>query len=399
MKQRLAIVVQRYGVDVLGGAEDAARALAEQLTAMAEVHVITTCAKQYTSWANEYPAGSSQLNGVTVHRFAVDAPRDWSQTHKQNGRFLQETHTIGDQLAWIQANGPYSSRMLRYIQGAVPMFDRFIFVTYLYAPTFFGLPLVVQQAPHKAILLPTAHDEPFLYLEAYRILCHLPHHLVYLTEAERQIVHRITGNGRVPSTVAAIGIEAPADVSGERFRQKYGILGDFLLYGGRLAEAKNVPELLQFFQQYRQARPERPLKLLLMGAGELPLPEHPDIVPLGFVSEQDKFDALQAATAVVQPSLFESLSIIILQAWLVGTAVLVHGRCEVTKQQCRSSNGGLYYSHYAEFTAVVDQLLQQPPLRVRLGQQGQQFVQQQYSWGTILNQYRSILQEDGMAHG
>lgn len=389
---RLAIVVQRYGVEVLGGAEDAARALAEQLTALAEVHVITSCAKQYTSWANEYPAGTSELNGVTVHRFPVDRPRDWSQAHKNNGRFLQEAHSLSEQMGWIQANGPYSSQMLQFMATSVPQFDRFIFMTYLYAPTFFGLPLVAAQAPEKVILLPTAHDEPFLYTEAYRILCHLPHHLVYLTEAERQIVHRITGNGRVPSTVAAIGIEAPADVSAARFRQKYGVTGDFLLYGGRLAEAKNVPELLQFFQRYRQERPERPLKLLLMGAGELPIPTDADIVSLGFVSEQDKFDALQAATAVVQPSLFESLSIIILQAWLMGTAVLVHGRCEVTKQQCRSSNGGLYYNQYDEFTAVVDRLLQDKPLRHRLGQQGQQFVRAQYSWANILAQYAAILE-------
>ncbi len=385
---RVAIVVQRYGVEVLGGAEDAARALAEHLTAVADVHVITTCATQYTTWANVYPPGVSQLSGVTVHRFPVDRPRDWQQAYQNAGRFWQQTHTLIEEMAWIQENGPFSATLLHFIHQAAPDFDAFVFFTYLYASTFFGLPLVAA----KAVLVPTAHDEPFLYADAYRLLFHLPRHIVYLTEAERDIVHRVTGNGRVPHTVAAIGLNAPADVSAVRFCQKYGLSGDFLLYGGRIVPAKNVPELLEFFQRY-QAEHGRDLKLVLMGHSDFPLPPHPDIVPIGFVSEQDKFDALKAATAVIQPSHYESLSIIILQAWLMGTPVIVNGHCAVTKQQCRRSHGGLYYSQYDEFAAILNRLLDDADLRAALGCQGQQFAQTTYSWDTIVAQYTAIFAE------
>lgn len=385
---RIAIVVQRYGENVLGGSEDAARALAEHLTALAEVHVLTTCAIEYTTWANIYPPGDSQLNGVIVHRFPVDWPRDWQKAVQSTGRFWQQTPPLEEQLEWIQQNGPFSTALLRYIHQSEAAFDTFIFITYLYATTYFGLPLVA----HKAILAPTAHDERFLYALAYRILFHLPRHLVYLTEAEREIVHQVTGNNHIPDTVAAIGLSAPTDISAGRFRQKYGVEGDFLLYGGRISHSKNVPELIDFFRQYRQEH-GRQLKLVLMGAGDYPIPQHPDIMPIGFVTEQDKFDALKAATLVIQPSLFESLSLIILQAWLVGTAVLVHGNCAVTKQQCRRSNGGLYYHAYAEFTAVINTLLNSPHIRTQLGRQGCHFVTTNYNWDVIIKQYQAIFNE------
>jgi glycosyltransferase involved in cell wall biosynthesis len=388
---RLAIVVQRYGLEVLGGSEDAARTLAEHLTALGEVHVITTCATHYTTWAPVYPSGVSELNGVTVHRFPVDQPRDWERAIAVDGRFWQEQHTLDQEMDWIRQNGPYSSALFRFIYQSEPDFDLFIFFTYLYATTFFGLPLVAQ----KAIFVPTAHDEPFLRADAYRILFHLPRHVVYLTDAERAIVHLVTGNGRVPHTTTAFGFAPPEDVSGDRFRQKYGLTGDFLLYGGRISVAKNVPQLLDYFQQYRQAygHEDANLKLVLMGSPDFVLPSHPDIIPIGFVSEQDKFDALQAATAVIQPSRYESLSIIILQAWLVGTAVMVNSQCTVTRQQCQRSNGGLYYSSYDEFAAIVNRLQGTPSLRAALGRQGQRFVQTTYNWDAILSQYQAIFME------
>ncbi len=386
---RIGLVVQRYGLEVLGGAEDAARALAEQLTALADVHVITTCATQYTTWASVYPPGVNTLNGVTVHRFPVDEPRNWEKAVAVNGRFWQEEHTVEQEMDWVRQNGPYSTPLFQFIYQSEPTFDVFIFFTYLYATTFFGLPLVA----HKAIFVPTAHDEPFLRADAYRILFHLPRHVVYLTDAERVLVQRVTGNGRVPHTTTAFGFAAPGDVSGDRFRQKYGITGDFLLYGGRIAVAKNVPELLAHFQQYRREQNAPDLKLVLMGSPDFALPSHPDIIPIGFVSEQDKFDALQAATAVIQPSRYESLSIIILQAWLVGTAVIVNAQCAVTRQQCQRSNGGLYYSNYDEFVAILNCLLASPQLRTTLGRQGQHFTQDTYSWDTILRQYQGIFNE------
>lgn len=386
-QQRVAIIVQRYGEEVSGGAELHARWLAERLLPLAEIHVLTTCAVDYVTWANEYPAKTTLVNGVTVHRFAVDQPRDWAAAQKQTQALLLQDHSLFDEIAWVKAQGPYSTALLTAVRQSYANFDAFIFFTYLYATTYFGLPLVSD----KAILVPTAHDEPFLYLPVFRPLFHLPRAIVYNTLTEKGLVNRVTGNhGRAQDIIAGVGVNLPDHVSAERFRQKYQIDGPFLLYVGRIAHGKNVPELLEDFQQFRQHQKD-PLKLVLIGKANFDLPTHPDIVPLGFLSEQDKFDALQAASVVVMPSLYESLSMIVLEAWLMGRPVLVNGRCAVLRNQCRRSNGGLYYTSYDEFSAALQQLLSNPSLRQQLGRQGQRFAQTEYHWDTIIHRYKTLL--------
>lgn len=384
---RIAVVVQRYGTEVNGGAESAARWLAEHLVSLAEVHVLTTCAQDYTTWANVYPAGESLCNGVFLHRFPVDVSRRWTQAQVDTGRFLLAEHTVEEELAWIRTEGPFSSGLLSHIRHSADDYDAFIFFTYLYATTVFALPLVA----HKAILVPTAHDEPFLYLDAYRAIFHLPQHLVFLTQAEKSLVQQVTGNGHIPSSVAAVGVQQPDNASASRFRERYAIQGDFMLYGGRISDAKNVPELISYFQRYR-AGCAAPLKLVLMGKPHIPLPQHADIEPIGFVSEADKFDALRAASVVVLPSHLESLSIIVLEAWLMETCVLVNGKSDVLRQQCRYSNGGLYYTSYDEFASALDLLLGSASLRQQLGRQGRNFVLEHYKDDVIIDQYASILQ-------
>ena len=386
-KRRIAFVVQRYGEEVNGGAEVLARWLAEHLLALAEVHVITTCALDFHTWADHYPAGDSLLNGVAIHRFAVDAPRDWDKASRHTGQLLITDHTLFDEVQWMKTQGPYSTPLFNYLQATYTYFDAFVFVTYAYATTFFGLPLVSD----KAILVPNAHEEPYLHLPVLRPLFHLPQAIIYNTEPERQLVQSVWHNERVLSEVAGVGVNVPATITAARFRQKYGLHGDFLLYVGRVDRSKNVPELLDHFVQYKQDQPDNDLKLVLIGRPHFDLPQHPDVVALGFVSEEDKFEGMAAATAVVMPSLYESLSIIALESWLMGTPVLVNGRCAVLKYQCRQSNGGLYYTNYAEFALSLSTLLQSASLRQTLGQQGGRYVQKTYSWDSILHKYQTIL--------
>lgn len=394
---RVAIVVQRYGPNVHGGAESAARWLAETLAAQKkdEVHVLTSCADDYTTWKNVYPTGHSLLNGVHVYRFVVDAPRDWRRSQEETGRFLLEAHTVEEEMDWIRREGPFCSELLRYVVRNAAQYDAFIFFTYLYATTFFTLPLVLE----KSILVPAAHDEPFLYLDAYRALLQLPRHIVYLTAAERDLVQRVSKNEHIPSTVTAVGMSPPSDPDARRFRARFGLDDDFLLYGGRIDEAKNVPQLLTYFSRYRnRVRYEKEyehgpesLKLVLMGRPHMPLPDDPHVVCIGFVSDEEKFDALSAASVVVLPSHFESLSIMILESWLVETPVLVNGRSDVLRQQARRSNGGLYYTSYDEFAAGLDTLLASAELRRRLGRQGREFVLEHYNGSQIVGQYRSVI--------
>lgn len=385
---RLAFVVQRYGLEVNGGAEQAARALAEHLTDLADIHVITTCALDYTTWANHYPAGDSQLNGVTVRRFPVDRRRDWRRAAAKTNRLLHQEHTLADEVAWVRDQGPYSTPLLRYLVDSAAHFDLFFFFTYVYATTYFGLPLVAA----KAVLVPTAHDEPYLYLPSFAPIFRQAQLLIHLTEPERELVRRVIGPPLPPQLVVGLGLDAPPPEpdAAARFREKYGIEGEFLLYAGRITEAKNVPELLDYFQRFC-AQYARPLKLLLLGQAHMQLPAQPNVLPLGFLPEQDKYDAMQAAAVFVMPSAYESLSIVCLEAWHVGTPVLVNGECAVLKHQCRQSHGGLYYTSYDEFAAALRHLLADPSLRQQLGASGRAFVHRTYHWPVIQAQYQAIL--------
>lgn len=390
--RRVAIVVQRYGVEVNGGAEQHARWLAERLAEpstageAAEVTVLTTCALDYITWADHYPAGEETINGVRVRRFPVDAPRDWKNSQRRTRLVTTHQHTLFDEVAWVKEQGPFSSPLFTAIRRAYETTDAFIFYTFHYATAYFGLPIVSD----KAFLVPTAHDDPFVHMALFRPLFHLPRGIFYLTEPERRLVQRVTRNAAVPNTVTGVGIELPDGASAARFRQKYAIEGPFLLYVGRIHESKNVPELLDYFQRYRRQTGDA-LKLVLIGKSDLTLPDDPDIVYLGFLPDADKQDAIAAAALVVLPSLYESLSMITLEAWAGGTPVLVNEQCEVVKFLCRQSNGGLYYRTHDEFTATLQRMLGSDALRRQMGAQGRQFVIRHYRPEVVLRHYTTLL--------
>jgi glycosyltransferase involved in cell wall biosynthesis len=385
-RRRIAFVVQRYGLEVNGGAELECRWVAEHLSRHCSVDVLTTCAIEYTRWLNEYPPGPSEINGVRVKRFLVDRPRDPRRFERCNLNVMTGSHTPDDELQWMQEQGPISSSLLETLAAEYRDYEAVIFFTYLYATTYYG----IQRVPDRALLVPTAHDEPPVYLNLFRSTFTQPRFIIYNTETERRFVQRLFRNQHVPSAVVGTGINMPDEVSGERFQAKYGIHGDFVIYVGRVDQSKNIHVLCEYFEAFRQSY-TGDLKLVVAGKGAWPLPRHPDIVPLGFVSEQDKFDAIQAASILIVPSQYESLSMALLDAWAVGTPVLVNGNCEVLKEQCRLSNGGLWYQSQIEFEWMLRTLLAYPDLRRRLAESGQTFVERTYAWEHIEQSYLQIL--------
>lgn len=382
----VTIVVQRYGAEVNGGAEYFARLLAERLTAVANIRVLTTCAVDYQTWANEYAPGVTDLNGVVVERFPVDFPRTRDMAQR-TAAVLHTAHGIFDEYEWVRLQGPYSTLLFDRIRSVYPQTDLYIFVTYLYAHTVFGLPLVSD----KAVLIPHAHDEPFLRLAVMRPIFHAPQAIIYNVEPEMQLVQRVMDNGYVPQFVAGVGIDAPDDVSAARFREKFGVDTDFVLYAGRIDLAKNIPELFDYFARFRNDYPGD-VKLVLIGKSHIPIPQRPDIVFLGFVSEQDKYDAMAAASVLIQPSQYESLSLVALESWLVETPVLLNGRCDVLKYQCRQSNGGLYYFNYEEFEAALRFLLDWPEQAAVMGRQGRAFVRRRFNWNVIVAKFQAVFE-------
>jgi 2-polyprenyl-3-methyl-5-hydroxy-6-metoxy-1,4-benzoquinol methylase len=242
--------------------------------------------------------------------------------------------------------------------------------------------------------VPTAHDEPPIYLEIFRDLFSLPKVLIFNTTEEQDFVNQRFGTQHILQDVVGVGVEAPLDVSAERFLAQHAQEleeREFILYVGRVDASKGCRQLCSHFMRFREDVPAHPLKLVMLGSPAMEIPPHPDILALGFVSDRDKYDAIAAAQVVMLPSPYESLSIVALEAWQQGKPVLANGTCAVLRGQCKRSNGGLWYDNYAEFQETLSLLLQEPLLRQRLGAAGRSFVQRNYHWRYIESKYIRLL--------
>ena len=378
---KIAFVVQRYGLEVNGGAELLCRIVAEHLSKKISIEIITTCAIDYISWKNEYPRGTSILNNVTIRRFSVDSPRDIKKFNSFSEFIFMHDHTRDDEIKWMKLQGPYSSDLLNYIKENKNYYDLFVFFTYLYCTTFFGFPLV----SNKAILVPTAHDEPPIYLSIFNGLFKLPQAILYNTEEEKNFVNLKFKTEKISQDIIGTGIDIPDTIDPTAFERQYG-LKNFIVYVGRIDESKGCKELFDFFIHFKRKYPSS-LKLVLLGKAVMKVPDHPDIFPLGFVSEQDKFNCIMASEMLVMPSKFESLSIVLFEAWHCNRPVLVNGNSEVLKGQCIRSNGGLWYSNYEEFKECLKILLKNQNIRKILGENGKIFVDKNYRWEIVEEKY------------
>jgi glycosyltransferase involved in cell wall biosynthesis len=375
---KLAFVVQRYGTEVSGGAELHCRRLAERLARRHHVEIFTTRAIDYVDWADAYPAGTTEIGGIPVHRFAVTGRRKARAFASISNRVFEGPHTLDEEREWVRVNGPESPALVHAVAAARERFDVIFFYSYRYYPTFHGLPAVRD----RAVLVPTAEEDPVLGLAIFHPLFRMPCGIVYLTPEERALVEAAAGNGDVPSVTLGSGLDLPSGSSPAEFRAKHGITRPFLLYVGRIDRNKGCATLFAYFQYFLEET-GLDVDLVLLGKGALAIPNHPRIRHLGFVSEEDKVAALQAADMLVMPSSYESLSMVLLEAWKLGRPVLANGRCRVLAGQCQRSGGGLFYDGYAEFRDAAKTLLPRPDLRDALGRQGQEYVNREYSWERV----------------
>jgi glycosyltransferase involved in cell wall biosynthesis len=378
---RLCFIVQRYGREVNGGAESLCREVAEHLAKYVPVDVVTTCAIDYVTWKDEYAPGVENQNGVTVRRFQVDHERDIVRFNAFSEGVFCHPHSYEDEIEWMKQQGPYSSPLLEFLAENRTNYDAFIFFTYLYCTTFFGLPLVCD----RALLVPAAHDEPPIYLSIFDDLFHAPRAILYNTEEEKHFVTSKFDTGAIPSEIIGTGIDGPEDIDPSAFEQKYGVR-NFIIYVGRIDESKGCKELFNYFIRYK-SETNSPIKLVLLGRAVMDVPENPDIVPLGFVSDLDKYNGILASELLVMPSPFESLSIVLLEAWHCMRPVLVNGNCAVLKGQCSRSNAGLWYRNYDEFKECLDLLHRYKELRDLMGKQGKKFVEANYRWEIVEKKY------------
>jgi glycosyltransferase involved in cell wall biosynthesis len=369
---RLAFVVQRYGSEVTGGAELHCRWLAERLARRHEVEVFATRALDYADWADAYPTGDARVNGVLVHRFAVRRRRKARVVASLSRVVFDGPHTADEEDAWVRANGPDSPALVEAVVRSSDRFDLVVFYCYRYYHTYHGLPLVRD----RAVLVPTAEEDPAIELSIFEPLFRMPRGIVYLTPEEQALVEERSGNAAVPSVVVGGGLDIP-DGAGLDFRATHGSTRPFILYVGRVDRNKGCSTLFAYFRLFLE---ETGLDVDLVVAGQpaIPIPDHPRILPLGVVTEQEKVAALRAADMLVMPSRYESLSIVMLEAWKVGLPVLANGRCRVLRGQCLRSGGGLFYDGYTEFREAARILLERADLRAGLGRRGREYVEREY---------------------
>jgi hypothetical protein len=181
--------------------------------------------------------------------------------------------------------------------------------------------------------------------------------------------------------------DQPLHGDSDRFRKRTGVDTPFLLYSGRLENAKNVPLLIEWFVAYKQARPESNLTLVLTGKGEISLPARTDIVCLGVIDWQDLNDAYSASVALCQLSLNESFSIVMMEAWQQRRPVIVHADCAVTREHVERSGGG-YACHDADsFITAIDTLLERPEEAAMLGERGYTYVQEHFAWSVLVDKF------------
>ena len=389
---RIGFVVQRCGVEVNGGAESHCLQVAQRMSRHWNTEVLTTCALDYMTWENYYPEGTEEAGSTVIRRFSVDAPRDVAAFNRLSEELhaRQKGATLAEQETWMRAQGPMSRELLDYLRMQEGSYDAFVFFGYLYATNYFGLPLVKD----KACLAPLAHDEWTIYFSMWDRFFALPKTLIFNSQAERQFLRGRFPNTSLKGPVIGVGIEPPKTIEPDRFRTRYGITDPFLLYVGRIDESKGCATMFDYFIRWK-SETGSPHKLVLLGSEVMPVPFHDDIIHLGFVGDEDKWEAMSACDWLINPSPHESLSMALLETWSVGRPALINGGCDVLTSHCRQSNGGLWYNNFHEWSAALS-IVDEETKRV-LGRQGQTYVRQYYSWERVERDYLALLDGEASA--
>jgi len=385
---RIAIVCPRFAEHgTVGGAETLLKALAERL-AMAgrQVDFLTTCATNHFTWENTVPAGTRSFGSLSVTFFPVDQDRDVAtflriQEMINSGKELPRE----DEQAWI-SNSVNSRALIAHLEAHKERYDRILAGPYLFGVTYFAS----RVAPAKTLLVPCLHDEVFAYLGIMRDMFRSVAGFVFNTDPEKKLAVRLYDlDDR--GTVVGIGL---ADFQADRhaFAHRHKLQQPYVMYSGRRETLKGTPLLTDYMHAFRQ-RTGRDIRIVFTGSGDIEAPEElrPFIHDVGFVSEQEKHEAMAGATCFIHPSVNESLGIVLLESWLAGTPALVHSKSEVLKDQCRRSGGGLWFRSYPEFEECLLRYLEDPALRARMADSGRSYVRSYYSWPAVEKRLLHVL--------
>ncbi|WP_294303160.1 glycosyltransferase family 4 protein [uncultured Chryseobacterium sp.] len=412
MKDKIAIVVQRYGPEINGGAELHAKLLAEKLSSLYEVEVLTTCAIEYELWDNHYSEGTESVNEIKVRRFKTlkknlkkfnKLSKTVRNIYKYGNRKLTPLNFVYllykrkkynkkrfNFNEWLEAQGPFSVDLIHFIKEKKENYKAFIFFTYLYHPANMGM----REVAEKSILIPTAHDEPQFYLEGYKTLFSLPKFIIYNTQTEKDLVEQVyPQTKRINSEIAGIGFDDYDTSIGKL--PEYLSAGKYFVYVGRIVEDKGCAMMIEYFRDFKKNHPKyHDIRLVLAGKNELneKITQGEDIILTGFVDHALKNALITHSAALIIPSFYESLSLITLEAMLLKVPVIVNGNCEVLHDHIEKSKTGKSFSGNTEFSeALLYYLTRTPEKSAAEGSRAKNYVLENYSWDSIINTFNSAI--------
>ena len=388
--RKVGFVIPWYGEDIPGGAEMELREVATHLQrAGMDVEILTTCVREFSADWNEnyYSAGTAVVEDIAVRRFPVRR-RDTAAFDRVNRRLMEGQHlSLQEEKTFVEemVNSP---QLYEYLKDASDDYALYVFIPYMFGTTYYGM----QACPEKSVLIPCFHDEAYLYLRLFRQAYIQARGIIYNAMPEMELANKVYDFTTTEQICMGIGMDTNICANADAFRKAYRIQKPFLLYAGRKDAGKNVHTLLRYFAEYKQRHGDSDLQLVLIGGGsiEIPASVRDDVYDLGFVSRQDKYDAMAAAELLCQPSHNESFSLVIMESWLCGRPVLVHSQCAVTRDFARRANGGLYFRNYFEFEGCVQYILTHPEQARTMGQNGGTFVRENFDWDVIVEKYRAF---------
>ena len=388
--RKIGFVIPWYGEDIPGGAEMELREVATHLQrAGMDVEILTTCVREFSADWNEnyYSAGTAVVEDIAVRRFPVRR-RDTAAFDRVNRRLMEGQHlSLQEEKTFVEemVNSP---QLYEYLKDASDDYALYVFIPYMFGTTYYGM----QACPEKSVLIPCFHDEAYLYLRLFRQAYIQARGIIYNAMPDMELANKVYDFTTTEQICMGIGMDTNICANADAFRKAYRIQKPFLLYAGRKDAGKNVHTLLRYFAEYKQRHGDSDLQLVLIGGGsiEIPASVRDDVYDLGFVSRQDKYDAMAAAELLCQPSHNESFSLVIMESWLCGRPVLVHSQCAVTRDFARRANGGLYFRNYFEFEGCVQYILTHPEQARTMGQNGGAFVRENFDWDVIVEKYRAF---------
>lgn len=397
-KKPIALVIPWYGDDIRGGAEQECNYLAHSLTNAGQaVEVFTTCVKDAACdrGKNTMVPGVYQESGITVRRFSVREKRNVDEYAYSNNRIYHNHFDEKDEEVYFRED-INSEELCAFIRAHKEEYRAFVFIPYMYGITFNGSSC----CPEKSILIPCLHDESYAYMQILKDKMKSFQGMIFHAKPEKELAEKLYDLSEVKTAVLGEGIDTDwyDSCDGKRFREKYDIQEDFILFAGRKDAGKKADELIRFFMKYKDETPNSDLKLVLLGGGELPVEVddkyEDDVIDLGFVSVEDKHDAFAACTVFCNPSYFESFSLVIMESWLAKRPVMVSEHCAVTTNFALETNGGLWYSNYAEFKECINYLLENKEIGNIMGQNGFRYVMEHFTHEKIAEKYLRFISGD-----